>query len=146
MYKHLPTIWGRQSLFHGIKGQTFIVPVTVWAPLCLSHYFGQVKWAFVFHLVEVAEPGGGGVGVTGWKGSCQLLHTKHRCAVCSQHADGGMLKGSVLVHKASDLWFNSLHGLRVNEQEAKEPKSSRSGVALERKTPKLSTHLHVCFV
>lgn len=49
----------------------------------------------------------------------QLLLTKNRCA-------GRMLQG-----ETPDLWPHSLHGLRVSEQEAQEPKGGRSGVALK---------------
>ncbi|TNN84395.1 hypothetical protein EYF80_005388 [Liparis tanakae] len=49
------------------------------------------------------------------RGCEQPLRTEHWCAVCFQQGDGRGLQGGVGASKASDLGFNSLHGLRFDD-------------------------------
>ena len=68
------------------------------------------------------------------------LPTKHRGVIRLQWVTGRMLDGSVLEIKASDLWFERLHGLRVREQEDEEPKGRRPVIALREPKPKKKAH------
>lgn len=66
----------------------------------------------------------------------QGLRTKHRGVIQLQWVTGQMLDGSVLEIKASDLWFQRLHGRRVSEQEGEEPKGRWPIITLQKKKKK----------
>lgn len=65
--------------------------------------------------------------------AAQILLTKNRRPVFCHQFGGRTLQGNVCESReTSDLGPNSLHGLRVSEQKAQEPKDGRSSVALKK--------------
>lgn len=68
--------------------------------------------------------------------SQQDVRTKHGGVIQLQRVTGQMLDGSALEVKASDLWFERLHGFGVSEQEGEEPKGRWSIITLKKKNKK----------